>query len=180
MVVASQTGVEMSETSQARELRHAVLTARVGHRYGARDGTRHTSGASDAASPLARLRLSDAQLRSLATQGTVCAERRASGFVCYKLRFRDAGRQCVRYLGTDLAVADQLRAEVHQLQTKVRRRRELARLGRRVRDAMRRTKQQMAPFAIEAGLAFHGLALRSPRRTAVGEAGQFHSEHTVT
>ena len=65
---------------------------------------------------LARLTLSEAERHALARRGSVAVERR--GQRCYfKLRFRAAGgRQCVRYLGSDPAVAAQVRQLLDRLQ----------------------------------------------------------------
>jgi hypothetical protein len=88
---------------------------------------------------LAGLGLAAEDLRALARQGFVSEERRGGRGPYYKLRWRRAGQQRVRYLGGDPGRAAVVRAELEGLQRPPRAARLLARLlgeaRRRLRDA---------------------------------------------
>ncbi len=109
---------------------------------------------------LADLSLTVQEYRALRCQGTVCSEHRR-GNVYFRLRFRRAdGRQCVRYLGSDPAVAETIRREVHDLQ---RHRRHMANLQRRdkeVRKLLRQVKQNLANAIEVFGFHWHGFEIR--------------------
>jgi hypothetical protein len=110
---------------------------------------------------LAALRLSDADLGELGHQGFLAKEARGR-LEFYKLRFRRAHRQVVRYVGAEDAAA--IRAELARLQADCRLQRALGRLTKRARRMLRESKQNLAPIVATAGLTFHGLALRRPRK----------------
>ena len=115
---------------------------------------------------LARLTLSEAERHALARQGFVAVERR--GRRCYfKLRFRAAGgRQCVRYLGSDPAVAAQVRQVLDRLQHPRRQARAVKQWTRHARRLLRASKLAAAPAVHALGYRFHGFALRRPRAAA--------------
>lgn len=112
---------------------------------------------------LSRLRLTVDELASLARQGFVSCERRSSRRTLYKLRFRHAGRQVVRSLGSDPLVAGRVQACLAQHQNRAHLARELRRYGREARRAIRTTKLRLKPIIEQGGFAFHGLALRRRR-----------------
>jgi hypothetical protein len=100
---------------------------------------------------------------ALRRQGHVAAERRARGRPVYKLRFRIPGRQIVRYLGTDPALAEEVRQELAQLQRPRRVERQLRRLRQEAATALREAKAASEPLLNARGLRYHGYALRRPR-----------------
>lgn len=112
---------------------------------------------------LTRLRLDDEQLAALKCQGFVARERRGNGYYVYKLRFRQKGRQKVRYVGTDAALADRVRRELQILQAAVQRRRRLRRFSREARSLLRTAKGRLSASLEPCGFAFHGLAIRRKR-----------------
>ena len=113
-------------------------------------------------SELAQLSLSAEEIGALRHQGFVCSENR-NDRIDYKLRFRQAGWQKVRYLGTSAALAQQVQAELDRLQEATQLDRKLARLDRAAKRALREAKTKLEPAVKEAGFAFHGLAIRRPR-----------------
>jgi hypothetical protein len=131
-------------------------------RFGNDDCQRRTNLTLAEYPAFAALGLSGADLLELATQGFVSAEQRDAR-TYHKLRFRRAGQQVVRYIGdADRAreVERDLAALQHATQT-MRRLREVTQLARReLRDA----KRVLAPLLTENGFAFHGFAIRRPRR----------------
>jgi hypothetical protein len=111
---------------------------------------------------LAKLGLADEDLDELGHQGFLALERRQH-LAYYKLRFRRAGRQVVRYVGGTkeaALVADELKT----LQTARRLRRELDEIGRLGLQMLRNAKLELAPLLLEHGFKFHGRAIRRPRR----------------
>ena len=113
---------------------------------------------------LARLGLTESDLDELEHQGFLAQERR-NDRTYFKLRFRRAGRQVVRYVrGIEEAalVAD----ELLEVQTARRLGRELSRLDRSVRQNLRKSKTILEPHLLPHGLKFHGRAIRRPRRPA--------------
>lgn len=118
---------------------------------------------------LATLRLTDEDIVSLRSQGSVRAEHLPSGSTCHKLRFRDrrTKRMKVRYLGTDMTVRDAVRQELAALQSARRRERELKRLEREARGLLRAVKMRLAPILAEAGIEFCGYEPRFKRGRVV-------------
>jgi hypothetical protein len=110
--------------------------------------------------------LDPADLGALAAQGFVSAETRPSGAVTYKLRWRRAGRQRVRYLGSDPAAAAAVRAALANLQAPARAGRAAAGLLRRARAALARAKAVLAPALAAKGYHYHGYASRRGRPAA--------------
>jgi hypothetical protein len=109
---------------------------------------------------LAQLGLVPEEVLALRKQGFVSGEKRGPGHTCYKLRFRFAGRQRVRALGGDAAVAERVRQELAELQASTRLDRELAQLTRKAKRMLREARQRLEPLLREEGFAFHGLAVR--------------------
>ena len=120
--------------------------------------------AEDAA--LKRLSLSQEELQCLRRQGFVAEELR-SRRTFYKLRFRIAGRQRVKALGTDEAFAQAVRDELRLLQRPRTSLRELNEMAREVRATIRITNQQLRPTLEVAGFYFHGHAVRRKRAFGV-------------
>lgn len=104
----------------------------------------------------------DAERLALRSNGFVCSEERSYCQV-YKLRFRVAGRQRVRYVGS-AAAADQIRQELAVWQAGTRAKRALRQAQHEARRAIRQIKPYLAPLVQAAGLKFHGRAIRRPRR----------------
>ncbi len=113
---------------------------------------------------LARLALTPAELAAIRRQGFVGCERRR-GRVIFKLRFRmpPEGKQCVRYLGRDPAMAEALRQELAQIQMIRRLDRELRKLNRQIGRKLRSGKERVAGQLEQAGFHFHGSAIRRKR-----------------
>jgi hypothetical protein len=117
----------------------------------------------EACSALATLGLNSEELVALAKQGFVCAEVRGDGGLYHKLRFRLGDRQQVRYLGKDLEFVKRVKADLAQLQQRIRLQRKLGRLVRAAKHKLRTAKIQIEPLLKGAGFAFHGMAVRQPR-----------------
>lgn len=111
---------------------------------------------------LATLRLTEDDLAELSQQGFICREERGHR-VLFKLRFRRAQRQVVRYIG-DAGLAAAIQFELAHLQADRHRQLELERLAKCARRMVRDTKQELEPIVEAANLRFHGLALRRPRQ----------------
>lgn len=107
---------------------------------------------------LAALNFQSEDLAILANQGFVCVERRGNR-IHYKLRYRYAGRQHVKYVGSaDRAAAVQ--GELGRLQVAVRMRRELRGLVREARQMLRASKSTLKPLLESRCYGFHGLEIR--------------------
>lgn len=128
---------------------------------------------------LSALSLNAEELAALAEQGFVAEERRSGDRVYYKLRFRTGKKQHVRYLGNDAAVANRVRAELLQLQASGRRRRALMKLARTASQTLREAKQHLEPLFLDAGFAFHGLAVRQTRRGVDPASKQPVPSHSI-
>lgn len=113
-------------------------------------------------SRLAQLRLTAKDLAALKRQGTVLIERRGTKCVA-KLRFRSGGRQVVRYLGGAEA-AREVRVELATIQAAHRQARELARITRSARKAIRAWKTTLAPYLEKHGYSFYGFQIRRQRK----------------
>ena len=72
----------------------------------------------------------------------------------------------VRYLGTDPTVAESARRELARIQHEARTERNLRRLVRKARAALREAKTRSAPALKAAGLVYHGYQIR--RRKIAG------------
>ena len=109
-------------------------------------------------------RLGPDALAALALQGFVSAEPRPSGRTSYKLRWRQGGRQRVRYLGSDAATAERVRAGLAALQAPRDNRRELARLLAGAAAGLARARDGLAAAVGGHGFHFHGYTLRQARQ----------------
>ena len=108
------------------------------------------------------LGLTSEETAALKHQGFITGEPRG-GRIIYKLRFRMNGRQRVRYLGNDSRRAGCIEQFVKSLQRGRRIKKELQDLDRKVAKNLSTMKQRLQPFLDQAGLKFHGLAIRRPR-----------------
>jgi hypothetical protein len=111
---------------------------------------------------LAQLGLGADELEALRRGGFVARERRR-GRVYYRLRFRVAGTQVTRYLGSNPDFALQVRRAIEQWQVPRRLDLQLGRLAREASRRLRRAKQRLAPEMRTHGLVFHGLSIRRKR-----------------
>ena len=103
------------------------------------------------------------EIAALRQKGTITQERRGRDTVIFKLRYRIAARQHVKYLGTNRRFVEQIRAELNDLQAAHRRSRRLQRLDAQARTLLRDTKLRLEVPLEQAGLKFHGRAIRRPR-----------------
>lgn len=111
---------------------------------------------------LARLGLTTEDLEALKRQGAVYTECRGKRRR-YKLRFRRAGAQVVRYLrGAEEAA--QVRNELDRLQAAHRAARQLSRVTEEARKALRESKAMLSPVLMREGRVFHGRAIRRTRK----------------
>ena len=113
---------------------------------------------------LVDLQLTENDLCALRRRGTVCAEIRR-GTKYFKLRFRNEdGQQRVRYLGSDPAVAEEIRRELKHFQLHRHQLTNLKQLFCEARKALRRTKVESQPALELIGFYYHGLVIRKVRR----------------
>ena len=112
---------------------------------------------------LERIGLNDEEIAALRQKGTITQERRGRDTVIFKLRYRIAARQHVKYLGTNRRFVEQIRAELNDLQAAHRRHRRLRRLETQARTLLQDTKLRLEAPLKQAGLKFHGRAIRRPR-----------------
>ena len=91
----------------------------------------------------------------------MCPEQRKTR-TFYKLRFRRAGKQVVRYLG-NAETAAAVNNELLALQAEHKMLRELQSLVAFAHRELRVGKKQLEPLLQAAGWAFHGLAVRRTR-----------------
>ncbi len=125
-----------------------------------------SEGSPVAVAPLAllgRLGLSATELATLATQGFVGRETRGDCTV-YRLRYRVDGKVRTRYLGTDPALAEQVRRALVQMHEADTLSRALRQLARNIGDKLSGVKAELAPHLEQAGFHFHGQAIRRRRR----------------
>ena len=104
-----------------------------------------------------------AEIAALRQNGTITAERRGRDTAIFKLRYRLAARQHVKYLGTDRRWIEQIRTELSDLQAAPRRSRRLRQLDAQARALLRATKRQLEAPLQQAGLKFHGRVIRRAR-----------------
>ena len=114
---------------------------------------------------LTALRLNDVDLDELSRQGFIAPEKRR-GRMYYKLRFRRNHKQVVRYIGSAECAAV-VRAELDVLQAETAILRKLNSIVNKAGQMLRDAKIQLGPLFEANGLAFHGLAVRRPRKLAV-------------
>ena len=112
---------------------------------------------------ITKLDLTAEEMAALQMQGFVSQELR-HGREFFKLRFRmPTGRQCVRYLGSDTVVAEEVKAELFEMQSARRTSRELSKLVKAASQEIQSSKRILAPALAEAGYRFHGLSVRRKR-----------------
>ena len=99
----------------------------------------------------------------LSRQGFVCSELRGRGRRYFKLRYRQQGRQVVRYLGIDPVRAARAAAELNQLQAVHHQLQACGRAWRAFRIKLRQAKWRMQPLLLQLGLVFHGNQIRRPK-----------------
>lgn len=108
------------------------------------------------------LKLGTEETAALKRQGFVVGEQRG-GRVVYKLRFRVRDRQRVRYLGADSRKAERIEQFVKSLQRDRCIKKQLRDLDAAVAENFSMMKRRLGPFLDQAGLKFHGLAIRRTR-----------------
>jgi hypothetical protein len=99
-------------------------------------------------------------LTAISARGFVSAEKRPSGLLTYKLRWRRNGRQCVRYLGSDPTIGARVKAAVAALRQPMQTARELNTDFAATRRALREVKAILSPLLAANGLAFHSYTVR--------------------
>jgi hypothetical protein len=110
---------------------------------------------------LARLRLTEDDLRALANRGALCSEQHR-GKARHKLRFRTpGGRQVVRYIPSHLL--EFVRVDLDRLQSNRHAASALREATRRIRQTRRDAKRQLQPVLDELGYHFHGTRIRRRR-----------------
>ncbi len=115
---------------------------------------------------LACLGLDVEQLAALARQGSLHAEGPGSRKRYYRLHFRQAGRQVVRYVGSNPGFVAAVRGELARLQARTKHSRDLERLVRASRRCLRATKRRLSPLLPLVGRAFYGARSAGGRRRA--------------
>lgn len=119
-----------------------------------------------------RLGLSTEEITSIRHQGFISREKRGRGTIVFKLRFRLDGRQRVKYLGTDAAQAALVQQELEKHQRGRQINQQLRELNRETAKLLRESKHRLEPFVAQAGLRFHGRAIRRPRRVIAIDKNQ--------
>ena len=117
---------------------------------------------------LMQLGLGQEELEALRHQGFVAPEFRVRAGrrwgPCYKLRWRQHGRQRVRYLGIDADAVNEIRAALEGWQQTARLQKEVEGLFRQTRKALRSLKDALSPQISAAGKRWHGYQPRRPRK----------------
>jgi hypothetical protein len=111
---------------------------------------------------LTALGLGETDFEQLRMQGFVARERRKN-HTYFKLRYRVAGRQHVRYIASGHTAA-LVRAELQRLQADTVAGRQRRALEREARRLLRDAKQMLQPLLTTYGFHFHGQAIRQSRR----------------
>ena len=108
------------------------------------------------------------ELESLRDQGFVAPEFRVRAGrrwgPYYKLRWRQNGRQRVRYLGTDESAVGEIRKALKTWQQPVRLEKEVNSLFRQTRKALKSLKDALTPQICDDGKKWHGYESRRPRK----------------
>jgi hypothetical protein len=131
----------------------------------------HDFSSSPGHARLARLALSDVERAALEGNGFVSAEWRGRKRR-FKLRFRVGGKQRIRFLGHDPAVAASVAGALVELQRPKRAIQQLRAVCRAGRTIMRAGREQLTPLLAPHGVKFHGYALRRSRSTTNGAQDQ--------
>jgi hypothetical protein len=106
------------------------------------------------------------ELQALVQQGFVAVEPRGARLI-YKLRYRVAGRQRVRSLGSDPLQAQLIADELAKLQAARRQQLTTKRIVKHARRALRKAKRRLTAVATAEGVVFHGYSIRANIRSAV-------------
>ena len=109
------------------------------------------------------LNLDDEEFAAVRRQGFVSRETRKGRTTVFKLRFRVNGQQRVKFVTTNPVMAAALERELRQLQRSKDKDLTLRSLNREASQLLRQCKTRLAPLVEQAGLRFHGRALRCPR-----------------
>jgi hypothetical protein len=113
------------------------------------------------------LGMSRTEVDCLQDQGFVAAEYRtyqgARLGPYYKLRWRQDGKQRVKYLGQDVEIIVEVSIALAQLQKKRILERQLARMFLEARKSLRRVKQDMTTAMAAMGEYYHGYTSRKRR-----------------
>jgi hypothetical protein len=124
--------------------------------------------AQQAREQLMQLGLGQEELEALRHQGFVAPEFRVRAGrrwgPCYKLRWRQHGRQRVLYLGIDASAVNEIRAALERWQQTARLQKEVERLFRQTRKALQSLKDALSPQISAAGKRWHGYQSRRPRK----------------
>lgn len=110
---------------------------------------------------LAKLNVLETDLAELTRQGFVSGERRRHRMY-FKLRFRRAGQQIVRYVG-DAVQAAVVANELKTLQAARLAHHELSKFDRDARQILRKQVAVLEPLMLGHGFRFHGRAIRKFR-----------------
>ena len=126
---------------------------------------------------LTELGLGQEELEILRGQGFVAPEFRVRAGrrwgPCYKLRWRQNGRQRVFYLGTDENAVAEIRKALEAWQQPVRLEKEVNNLFRQTRKALKSLKDALTPQVSDDDKKWHGYTSRRPRKSNVeSEAGE--------
>ena len=114
----------------------------------------------DSWSILMNLGLSRAEVNCLQHQGFVASEYRARHGPYFKLRWRNDGKQRVKYLGHDAELARTVSIALADLQKKKVLERQLARMVLEARKILRKAKKEMVAAMAARGEYFHGYTSR--------------------
>lgn len=93
---------------------------------------------------LEKLKLTPEEREALKTQGFISLDLRGNRSY-YKLRFRCAGRQRVKYIGPDEERANRIRKAIVQCRKEQGLRQEISLLNRAARALLRQLKETLAP-----------------------------------
>ena len=117
---------------------------------------------------LLALGLSDEELHALRSCGWVRRTARGRQSQIFELVYRFNDRQRRRYLGTDAALANTIRAALNDWQRDRNGRLELQRAVRQAGDQLRASKNRLTEPLAAAGYHFHGRTIRKFRTTTSG------------
>lgn len=117
---------------------------------------------------LIKLGLGQEELDALRNQGFVAPEYRVRAGrrwgPCYKLRWRQEGRQRVLYLGIDERAVSEIRAALERWQRTARLHKEVEELFRQTRKSLKSLKNALTPQICVNGKRWHGYETRRPRK----------------
>jgi hypothetical protein len=102
---------------------------------------------------------------ALRQQGFISQHLDGKGRTSFKLRFRYAGRQRVRCLGSNPAFVEGIQGELERLQHEYQLQRQLVREVKHARRLLRESKSALKDMLEAAGFRFHGYGIRRSRGT---------------